>query len=159
MNDQVILDICALLPKMSLNHLLSWTTAQIQNNLTNVHNDIYSNYILGSALPNNGMVTRAKIDFKQSSSWTASIIQKRFSNVPKALYFNCNGVDRTLKVTHTKGRLFDQTVILFNCVPDQNGKFSYTNFIPEGANYFLKSSFFTTLGDLHWVLLFHYARA
>ena len=28
------------------------------------------------------------------------------------------------KVTHIKGRLLDQEVILFNCVPIQNGNFS-----------------------------------
>ena len=28
------------------------------------------------------------------------------------------------KVTHIKGRLLDQAVILFNCVPFQNGNFS-----------------------------------
>ena len=31
-----------------------------------------------------------------------------------------NGV----KITHIKGRLLDQTVVLFNCVPFQNGNFS-----------------------------------
>ena len=35
-----------------------------------------------------------------------------------------NGVARTLiKHTHVKGRLLDQAVIFFNCVPFQNGSF------------------------------------
>ena len=36
-----------------------------------------------------------------------------------------NGVARTLKMlTYTKGRLLDQAMILFNCIPFQNGNFS-----------------------------------
>ena len=40
------------------------------------------------------------------------------------------------KVTQIRGRLLDQAVILFNCVPFQNGNFS------EGANSFLYEQFF-----------------
>ena len=41
-------------------------------------------------------------------------------------------------VTHIKGRLLDQAVILFKCVPLQNGtSLKGTNFLPEGANSFL----------------------
>ena len=32
------------------------------------------------------------------------------------------------KVTHIKGRLLDQAMILFNCVPFQNGNFSKEQF-------------------------------
>ena len=42
------------------------------------------------------------------------------------------------KVTNIKGRLPDQAVILFNCVPIQKGtSFKGKNLLPEGANYFL----------------------
>ena len=37
---------------------------------------------------------------------------------------NDNGVARTLKVMHIKGRLLDKAVILFNCVPFRNRNFS-----------------------------------
>ena len=41
------------------------------------------------------------------------------------------------KVTHIKGRLLDQAVILFNCVPFQNGNYlKGKNLLLEGANSF-----------------------
>ena len=48
-------------------------------------------------------------------------------------------VARTLiKITHIKGRLLDQAVIFFNCIPFQNGNLSCSQ---EGAkSFFLKSS-------------------
>ena len=40
-------------------------------------------------------------------------------------------------VTHIKGRLPDQAVILFNCVPFQNGNFSKRKeFAPRGSEFF-----------------------
>ena len=42
------------------------------------------------------------------------------------------------KVTHIKGRLLYQAVILYKYVPFQNGNFSEgKNLLPEGANSFL----------------------
>ena len=42
------------------------------------------------------------------------------------------------KVTHIKGRLLYQAVILYKYVPFQNGNFSEgKNWLPEGANSFL----------------------
>ena len=38
------------------------------------------------------------------------------------------------KVAHIKGRLLDQAVILFNCVPFWNGNFSGSKFFPLRAN-------------------------
>ena len=60
------------------------------------------------------------------------------------------------KVTHIKGRLLNQAMILFNCVPFQMGtSLKGKNLLPEGANSFLYEQFlivwkitFTTLGDL-----------
>ena len=60
------------------------------------------------------------------------------------------------KVTHVKGRLLDQAVVLFNCGPFQNRtSLKGMNLLPEGANSFLKEQFlmvwkitFTTVGDL-----------
>ena len=59
------------------------------------------------------------------------------------------------KVTHIKGRLLDQAVILFNCIPFQNGNFSESKEFAPGAILSLKEQFlmvwkitFTTLGDL-----------
>ena len=41
------------------------------------------------------------------------------------------------KVTHTKGRLLDQTMSLFNFVPSQNGNFSLRKeFAPRGSEFF-----------------------
>ena len=41
------------------------------------------------------------------------------------------------KVTHIKGRLLDQAVILFNCIPFQNGNFSLRKeFAPRGSEFF-----------------------
>ena len=41
------------------------------------------------------------------------------------------------KVTHIKGRLLDQAVILFNCVPFQKGNFSQRKeFAPRGSEFF-----------------------
>ena len=41
------------------------------------------------------------------------------------------------KVTHTKGRLLDQAVILFNCVPFHNENFSERKeFAPRGSGFF-----------------------
>ena len=50
----------------------------------------------------------------------------------------CHVVARTLeKVTHVKGRLLDQAMILFNCVPFQNGNFSSRKeFAPSGSEFF-----------------------
>ena len=48
-----------------------------------------------------------------------------------------NGEARTLKVMHIKGRLLDQAVILFNCVPFHNGNFSdRKEFAPRGCEFF-----------------------
>ena len=49
-----------------------------------------------------------------------------------------NGVARTLKKSaHNKGRLLDQAVILFSCVPFQNGNFSERKeFAPRGSEFF-----------------------
>ena len=66
------------------------------------------------------------------------------------------------KVTHIKGRLLDQAMILFNCIPFINGKFSKgENLLAEGANSFLYEQFlivwkitFITLNDLPCMLLF-----
>ena len=56
------------------------------------------------------------------------------------------------KATHIKGRLLDQAVILFNCVPPQNGNFSLRKeFAPRGSKFFPLRAVtygFTTLGDL-----------
>ena len=42
------------------------------------------------------------------------------------------------KVTHIKGTLLDQAVILFNCGPFQNGNFSLKKeFAPRGSEFFL----------------------
>ena len=62
---------------------------------------------------------------------------------------------------HIKGRLLDQAVILFNCVPFQNGtSLKGKNVLPQGANSFLYEQFlmvwkitFTTLGALPCLLL------
>ena len=50
-----------------------------------------------------------------------------------------NGVARKLKkITHMKGRLLDQAVILFNCAPFQIGNFSQRKgFAPRGSEFFL----------------------
>ena len=48
----------------------------------------------------------------------------------------------TEKVMHTKGRLLDQAVILFNCIPFQNGNsLKEKNLFPEGVNSFLYEQF------------------
>ena len=60
------------------------------------------------------------------------------------------------KVWHIKGRLFDQAMILFNCVPFQIGtSIKGKNLLPGGANSFLYEQFlivwkitFITLSDL-----------
>ena len=65
------------------------------------------------------------------------------------------------KVTHIKGRLLDQAMILFSCVPFQMGtSLKGKNLLPEGANSFLYEQFlilwkitFITLSDLFWILL------
>ena len=42
------------------------------------------------------------------------------------------------KVTHTKGRLLEQAVFLFNCVPlHMQTSLKGKNLLPEGANSFL----------------------
>ena len=41
------------------------------------------------------------------------------------------------KVTHIKERLLEQAVIIFNCVPYQNGNCSYRKeFAPRGSEFF-----------------------
>ena len=50
-----------------------------------------------------------------------------------------NGVARTLKVTHIKGRLLDQAMILFNCVPFQNG--NWKEFAPRRSESLLYEQF------------------
>ena len=60
------------------------------------------------------------------------------------------------KVTHVKGRLLDQAVILFNCVPFYNGNVSERKkFAARGSEFFTLRAVpygmeitFTTLGDL-----------
>ena len=60
------------------------------------------------------------------------------------------------KVIHIKGRLLDQAMILFNCVPFQLGtSLKGKNLLPGGANSFLYEQFlivwtitFTTFSDL-----------
>ena len=60
-------------------------------------------------------------------------------------------------VTHIEGRLLDQAVIHFNCIPFKMGtSLKGKNLPPEGANCFLKEQLlmvlkinFTTLGDYH----------
>ena len=52
----------------------------------------------------------------------------------------CNGVARSLKKLRTS--LLDQTMILFNCAPFQNGtSLKGKNLLPEGANSFLYEDF------------------
>ena len=66
------------------------------------------------------------------------------------------------KVTHIKGRLLDQAMILFNCVPFQMGpSLKGKNLLSEGANSFLYEQVpivwkitFITISDLPWMLLF-----
>ena len=66
------------------------------------------------------------------------------------------------KFMHIKGRLLDQAMILFNCIPLHMGSsLKGKNLLPEGANYFLYEQFlivwkitFITLSDLPWMLLF-----
>ena len=42
------------------------------------------------------------------------------------------------EVTHIKGRLLDQAVILYNCVSFQNGNFSSRKeFAPRGGEFFI----------------------
>ena len=69
----------------------------------------------------------------------------------------------TEKSTHIKGRLQDQAMVLFNCVPFQMGtSLKGKNLLPEGANSFLYEQFlivswkitFITLSDLPLMLLF-----
>ena len=60
-----------------------------------------------------------------SSTWTFKIetLQWRSQNVEK--------------VMHIKGRLLDQAVVLFNCVPFQKGNFSRRKkFAPRGSEFF-----------------------
>ena len=60
------------------------------------------------------------------------------------------------KVTHIKGRLLDQAVLLFNCIPFQSGNFSKKKeFAPRGSKFFPLEQFliewkitFTTSDDL-----------
>ena len=41
------------------------------------------------------------------------------------------------KIKYIKGRLLDQVVIIFNCVPFRNGNFSQTKaFAPRGSEFF-----------------------
>ena len=81
-----------------------------------------------------------------------------------------NGVARTLKNTHIKGRLLDLAVILFKCVRFENQNFSYRNeFAPRGSEFFPlraipysmknKKQTFIALDDLPSLLLFYCARA
>ena len=57
-----------------------------------------------------------------------------------------NGVARTLKkVTHIKGRLLDEAMILYKNVPFGNGNFSSL-----GANFFLYEQFFMV-----WKFTYH----
>ena len=45
------------------------------------------------------------------------------------------------KCTHVKGKLLDQVMILFNCVPFQNGNFSSKKeFAPRGSEFSFMSS-------------------
>ena len=68
----------------------------------------------------------------------------------------------TEKVKHIKGRLLDQAMILFNCVPFQMGtSLKGKNLLPEGANSFIYEQFlivwkitFITLSELNLMLLF-----
>ena len=56
-----------------------------------------------------------------------------------AIFFACfcNGVARTPKATHIKGKLLDQAVILSNCAPFQNENFSERKeFAPRGSEFF-----------------------
>ena len=47
------------------------------------------------------------------------------------------GSQNAEKVTHIKGRLLDQAVIIFNCVPFHNRHFSYSKeFAPRGSKFF-----------------------
>ena len=77
--------------------------------------------------------------------------------VLELLHMVFNGIARTLEnVTHIKGRLLLQAVILFNCVPFHNGNFSKRKeFAPRGSKYFPFRAVpygmeinFATLGDL-----------
>ena len=60
------------------------------------------------------------------------------------------------KVTHTKGRPLDQAMILFNCIPFQNGNFSkrkefapkWSKFFPLRAVPYGKENHFIILDDL-----------
>ena len=84
---------------------------------------------------------------------SSSFMIKRHAKVPS---MQSNGIAGMLiKVTHNKGRILYQAVILFNCVPYQNG------LLPEGANSFLYEQFlivwkitYITLSELPWMLLF-----
>ena len=69
-----------------------------------------------------------------------------------------NGVARPM---HIKGRLLDQAMILFNCIPFKMGTSLKKNLLPEGANSFLYEQFlivwkitFITSSDLPWMLPF-----
>ena len=70
------------------------------------------------------------------------------------------------KATHIKGRLLDQAMIIFNCIPFQMiTSLKGRNLLPEGANSFLYEPFlivwkitFITLTSLE-CYYFHYARA
>ena len=53
------------------------------------------------------------------------------------------------KTTHIKGRLLDQAMILFNCIPFQMGtSLKGKNLLPEGANSFLNKQFLIVYGKL-----------
>ena len=70
-------------------------------------------------------------------------------------------------VTHIKGRLLYQAMILYSYVPFQNENFSQgKNLLSEGTNSFLLEQFLIvwkitdiTLSDLALMLQFYYARA
>ena len=66
------------------------------------------------------------------------------------------------KVTHIKGRLVDQTVILFNYVPFQNGNFSESKEFAPGANSFVKRAIPYGMENHFYhtgITPFYYARA
>ena len=65
------------------------------------------------------------------------------------------------KNTHIRGSLLDPAMILFNCIPFQNGNFSWrkefaprgSKFIPLWAVPYSIENTFITLSDLPWMLL------
>ena len=107
----------------------------------------YINLDFEDGFPQNASL-KLELDFRPAKKQMSACWCQKDRNVTQWRSQNAE------KVTHIKGRLLGQAMILVNCVPFQNwNSLKGKNLLPEGANSFLYWPFLLVLKSLlpHWV--------